>query len=112
MYYPMVIEVAEEVALHLKGFATNHPERAARLFARLGVFPDDPEAHGEFLRGSGARAMYVVPTRSEVGHGGAAGVIVCVDKAVRSVRIVRFLGPGASISWNHHERWAEQQLGI
>ncbi|OCW58982.1 hypothetical protein [Hoeflea olei] len=110
--YRIVIEDDGEFDRAFTTYAMKRPHGASRLVMRLEAFAGNPQGQGEYLRGAGRLAFYVVPPRARLDADGEAGFLARVDDSDRSVCPVRFLAPDAKRRWSEHESWAERILGI
>lgn len=110
--YAIEIDANSEFDLAFTGYARDSPRRAAALILALEAFERGPEQAGEFLRGNGARAIYIVPIRRHGEADDGAFVLVELDREAGTIRPMRFLQPQRDRNWAEQVEWAERFLGV
>jgi hypothetical protein len=106
-----LVDEGEDFDREFRSFIERFPKRAGRLLTALEAFPHDPEGCGDLVRGSGKRALHVVPKRGPIDDAAAVVVLVDQDPKARTVKPVRLLEGGEAADWHGIVRWAEEYLG-
>lgn len=112
MEYAIEIAIGSEFDLAFTEYTRGNPRRAAVLVLALEAFERDPARAGEFLRGNGARAIYVIPFRDHGAEDGGGFILAELDRVTGRIRPLRFLPPSSDRNWKSEEEWAERFLGI
>ena len=110
--YRIVIDDGGDFDNGLIGHARNAPISAGRLITHLETFARNGAVDGEFFRGSGSQAIFLLPSRSAIDEDGEVGLLALVDTKSRTVRPLRFLPRTGRPPWGDLETWAERKLGI
>ena len=110
--YRIVIDDGGDFDNGLIGHAKIALISASRLITHLETFAKNGAVDGEFFRGLGPQAIFLLPSRSKIDGDGEVGLLALVDTEARTVRPLRFLPKTGRPPWCDLEAWAERKLGI
>jgi enoyl-CoA hydratase/carnithine racemase len=106
------LTVLQEVFDAMSRQAAHTPKQIDRLVKALDRFERAPQAQGQWLRGDGQRAIWLVPGRWDLDDDRTAAVLLESDETACTGAAIRFLAGGDGRDIAALETWAERHLGI